>query len=317
MDKPKVTPKDFFLWAGAMIALYVSVFSFIALLFEYIEYLYPDTLSYWVDPFSGGIRFAMASLIVLVPLTILLMRLIRNDIARYPEKVNLWIRRWALVLTVFIAGATVVGDLIALLNTFLGGELTTRFLLKVLVVLFVAGGLFLHFLADLRGYWTMNPKRAKMAGLGLGAVVLIAIFSGFFIMGTPGEVRLMRFDSQKISDLQNIQWQIINYWQQKEELPTTLSELEDPLSGQNVPTDPQSGAAYGYRVTTAPYSFELCADFNVASREVPPGAGSTVRYYGEFDNEDWKHGVGEICFERTIDPERYPPYEKPLPTRVF
>jgi len=145
MDK-KVTPKDFFLWAGAMVALYGSVIALIALLFEYIDRTYPDSLEHYVDPYSGGIRFAMASLIVLVPVTIVLMRFIRNDIARAAEKAELWVRRWALVFTVFIAGAMVVGDLIALINTFLGGDLTTRFILKILVVLFVAGGGFLHFL---------------------------------------------------------------------------------------------------------------------------------------------------------------------------
>src|SRR3990167_2257901 len=109
MDKPKVTPKDFFLWAGAMVALYGSVISFITLLFQYINHTFPDPLDYYVDPYSGGIRFAMASLIVLVPVTILLMRYIRKDIMNEPSKGELWVRRWALVLTVFVAGAAVVG----------------------------------------------------------------------------------------------------------------------------------------------------------------------------------------------------------------
>ena len=51
MDKPKVTPKDFFLWAGAMIALYASVVAFIALIFSYLDFVYPDQLAYYTpDP---------------------------------------------------------------------------------------------------------------------------------------------------------------------------------------------------------------------------------------------------------------------------
>src|SRR5262245_20515674 len=139
MDKPKVTPKDFFLWVAAMIALYVSVFSLIALFFQYIDYTFPDALNYYVDPYSGGIRAAMASLLVLFPTFLLLMRFIRKDIERVPEKKDLWVRRWALFLLVFVAGATIVIDLITLINYFLGGDLTMRFILKVLVVLLVAG----------------------------------------------------------------------------------------------------------------------------------------------------------------------------------
>ena len=231
----KVTPKDFFLWAGAMVALYGSIISFITLLFEYINYMFPDPLGhYYLDPFSGSMRFAMASLIVLVPVTLILLRFIRKDISRTPEKNDLWVRRWALVLTVFIAGSAIVGDLIALINSFLGGDLTTQFLLKVVVLLFVASATFLHFLADLRGHWVKNPERAQMIGWIAGTLVFITIMAGFFIIGTPSEVRLMRYDNQKVADLQNIQSQIVNYWQQKEQVPTSLLEVEDPLSNQFV-----------------------------------------------------------------------------------
>lgn len=307
MDRLKVTPKDFFLWAGAMVALYGSVISFIALLFEYINNQFPDPLDYYVDPYSGGIRFAMATLIVLVPVTILLMRFIRSDIAREPIKNELWVRRWALVLTVFVAGAAVIGDLIALINYFLGGDLTTRFVLKVIVLLVVAGAVFFHFLADLRGYWSANPERAKMVGFGAGILVLLAIVSGFFILGSPMEMRLIRFDSQKISDLQNVQWQIVNYWQQKQRLPSDITDLNDPLSGFSLPVDQQIGYSYRYE-KTGDLSFKLCATFNKG------GGGDPYiprpKMDGGLEGDTWQHGAGEVCFDRSIDPERYPPYSK-------
>ena len=306
MNTPKVTPKDFFLWAGAMIALYSSVFAFIALLFQYINYAYPDPLtSYYIDPFSSGIRFAMASLIVMVPVSILLMRVIRKDIEAVPGKAELWIRRWALVLTIFIAGFAVVGDLIMLINYFLGGDLTTRFVLKVFVLLLVAAAVFMHFLADLRGYWVRFPSRAQMVGWAAGALVILSIIAGFFIMGSPSQVRLYRFDSEKVNNLENIQWQIISYWQQKQSLPASLAELEDPISGWIIPQDPQGGA-YRYE-KKGNLQFELCADFNAETRKGMDGQSVPARPYGSMDS-NWQHGEGETCFDRTIDPERYPPY---------
>lgn len=311
---PKVTPKDFFLWAGAMFAIYGSVIAFITLLFQYINHAYPDPLSYAYEafgaPYSGPMRFAMASLIVLVPVAMILMRIIRKDIATVPEKSELWVRRWALVLTVFVAGFAVVGNAITLVNYFLGGDLTMRFGLKVLVLFLVAGGAFLHFLADLRGYWKEFPSRAQMVSYGAAAVVLAAIVAGFFIMGSPGQVRLERFDSQKISTLEEIQWQIVSYWQQKQALPNSLSEIEDPISGWKVPTDPQGGE-FTYQ-KTGDMSFRLCATFNVESRE-SAGSSMPIRAYGPIEG-NWVHGAGEHCFDRSIDPERYPPFEKkPLP----
>ncbi len=302
----KVGPKDFFLWAGAMVALYAGVVSFIALLFNYIEYAFPNALAYG-SPYSRGISYQMASLIVLTPVLLVLMRMIRGTIAKDPSRQDIWVRRWALYLTVFIAGATVVGDLIILLTTFLQGhELTAGFLLKTLVVLLVAGAAFLHFLADLRGYYGAHPGRASMIMWSVGVCVVIAIVSGFLIVGTPYQARMYLQDQQKISDLQGIQSQIVLFYQQKEELPETLLELEDPLSGYAVPTDAQTGEPYRYE-KTGNLSFSICAAFNKESR----GDIETRPVYG-FEQENWQHPAGEHCFDRTIDPERYRPFGKPV-----
>jgi len=310
MNHPKVTPKDFFLWAGAMIALYSSVFAFLALLFQYINYAFPDPLAYYYsDPFSGGIRFAMATLIVMVPVAVLLFRYIRRDIAVDHSKADLWIRRWALVLTIFIAGLAVVGDLITLINYFLGGDITMRFVLKVAVLLLVAAGVFMHFLADFRGYWTKYPDRARLVSYGAAIAVILAIATGFFIMGSPAQVRLYRFDSQKVSDLQSIQYQVVNYFQQKESLPTNVDELADPLSGWTMPKDPQGGE-YRYE-RTGELSFRVCAEFNAESQGGDPSISRPIDVYG-VEGENWQHDAGEHCFDRTIDPQRYPPYGKPV-----
>ncbi len=173
MHTHKVTPKDFFLWAGAMVALYGSVTSFITLLFAYINQAFPDALEgsyYYYDPYSGSIRFAMATLIVLVPVAILLLNLIRSDIAKDSGKADLWVRRWALFLTLFIAGFAMATDLIVLINYFLGGEVTARFFLKIAVVLLVAAAIFMHFLADYWGYWIKFPGKARMVGAAARAL---------------------------------------------------------------------------------------------------------------------------------------------------
>lgn len=317
MDKPRVTPKDFFLWIAAMIALYVSVFSLISLLFDYINYAYPDALNSYIDPYSSSMRNEIASLVVLFPVFLLLMRFIRNDILRDALKKEIWVRRWVLFLTLFVAGVTIVVDLITLINTFLGGDLSTRFTLKVLVVFLIAGAGFLHFLADLRGYWTQYPSRSKMVGWGASAVVLCTIIAGFFIIGSPNQVRLYRFDDQKVNDLTTIQYQIVNYWQQKQKLPATIVDLQDPISGFVAPKDPQTGDPYRYEAA-GKLSFKLCANFNAET--LAGGAGgviarptSPIELGGkDLENQGWKHGAGGTCFERTIDPERYPPFGKPI-----
>jgi hypothetical protein len=221
------------------------------------------------------------------------------------------------VFTVFLAAAAVVVDLITLINYFLGGDLSARFVLKVAVVLLVASGFFMHFLADIKGYWTKNPHYARMVGWGAFAVVIASIVSGFFIMGSPAQVRLYRFDDQKIGDLQNIQYQVLNYWQTKERLPQTLAETEDPLSGFTIPRDAQTGESYTYEIVKAPYMFKLCATFNAETQKSSsyydkntPSQVAYPSFPADISNSSWNHGEGEHCFERTIDPDKYPPYKK-------
>lgn len=317
MEKPKATPKDFFLWAGAMIALYGSVFALISLFFDYITYAFPDPLNtyYGYSPYQAEMSFEIATLIVLFPTFLILMRIIRKDIAADRSRRDIWVRHWALFLTLFVAGATIVGDLIALLYTFLsGGDLTVSFLLKVLVVLLVAGAGFLHFLADWRGYWVEYPNKAKQVGYAVAVLILASIVAGFLIIGTPWEARQYRLDQEKIMHLQSLQWQIVSYWQQKQTLPESLSELTDPISGSYVPVDPETGQMYGYRAT-GPLSFELCAEFSTANQGGRPDRMITAvplepKTQVHVGGDTWDHEAQPTCFERTIDPDRYPPFNK-------
>ncbi len=307
MEKPRTTPKDFFLWAGAMISLYWAAISFIFLIFNYIDYAFPNALSYLPsNPYDNNIGFEMASIIVFLPIYMLLSWLIRRDIAADHSRKDIWVRRWALILTLFVAGATMAGDLVALLAKFFSGdELTAAFLLKVLTLLLIAAIAFMHFIADYWGYWEQYPSRRRSVCTGVGLMAIVSIVIGFVMFGTPSAARQYRFDEQRVGDLQSIQSQITYYWQRKQSLPANLSDLNDALSNYTVPADPETGAQYTYK-RNSPLDFALCATFareslgTYSNMPMAPGA------YGSAGN-NWQHSAGETCFDRSIDPQLYPP----------
>lgn len=307
-NKPNVTAKDFFLWLGAMVALYVFIVTFILLIHQYIQVWFPDVAlePYGSSFYSETIRFAIASLIVSFPLYVWLTRMLHQDIRKNPLKKELWVRRWLVFLALFVGGLAMAIDFIVVINTFLSGELTTRFLLKALVILVVVGAAFWYYLNELRGTWELQERQSKIVGAVVGIIVLISIVGGFFVVGSPFDERQYRIDEERIGDLSSIQSQIIFYWQAKQELPTALEDLDDPLSGFSVPTDPETEESYVYRQVDGT-TFELCATFAKESRD-------DIR---RFDGESWEHEAGEACFERTIDPDKYPPLEsgalKPRP----
>src|SRR3989344_1321840 len=215
MERQKTTPRDFFLYLGAMVTLYWSAGSLIALFFTIIDAIFKDQLNYFFDPYSSGIRFAIASLIVVFPVSVLLFRSIKGDVMGEPAKLLLPIRRWFFAFTVFLTSAALIGDIIALLNTFLGGEITTRFVLKVASVIVVAGLVFWYCFLELRTKPEAPAVVRKEFLWGAPILVLAAVITGFAVMGSPSAIRALRFDERRVQDLGSIQWEIVNYWEQK------------------------------------------------------------------------------------------------------
>ena len=306
--KPKTTPKDFFLWLGAMVTLYVSAVSLILLIHQYIDIFFPNQVLNYGDPYSGAIRFAIASLLVMYPLFVWIMWVLHKDIRENPEKKELWVRRWLVFLTLFISGLTMAGDIISVIYVYLQGDLSVRFALKALTILVVLGAGFWYFLNELKGAWEVKAGLSKAIGAVVSVIVLGTVAASFFIIGSPESARLMKLDDQKVMDLQNIQYQVVNYWQQKQKFPASISDLEDPLMGFVAPKDPQTGEAYVYKPGEG-MSFSVCATFNLPSRSSGTDISRPVPV-GDLYNENWTHEAGEKCFERIIDPERFPPYKK-------
>jgi hypothetical protein len=217
---------------------------------------------------------------------------------------------------------TIVTDLVILVQYFVSGEITTRFILKVALTAVVAGLTGWYYVRILRNTTSMR----KLFGLVSIVLVVGMIAWSFSVIGSPMDQRKLRIDQRRVDDLQSIQWQVISYWQQKEKLPAALTDISTPLSGFMIPQDPefQKGRVYQY-AKTGDKSFELCATFDLPMPKgwVPGSTGgvypmggmrdvavSAVAPYPGVGGDSWDHDAGYKCFARTIDPEIYPPFPK-------
>ena len=299
-----MTAKDFFLHIAVIALLYTGTVALLNVLFRVINVAFPQVSQYSYFA-STSISLPVATLIVVFPLFLFLANLLRRGYVADPSRKEYPVRKWLIYITLFIAGAVLAGDLVTLIYFFLDGqELTTGFILKILSVLVVTGAIFGYYMDDLKDRLT-NTRR-NIWRIVAAVLVLGSIVAGFSVLGTPSSQRMLRYDSQKVSDLQSIQWQVVNYWQQKGVLPATLAELQDPISGFMIPTDPQTRVPYEYEKTGI-LSFNLCAEFNKQA-QIVNGSVARIAYpepMGKL-NESWQHEAGRQCFERTIDPELYP-----------
>ncbi|MDO8676846.1 MAG: DUF5671 domain-containing protein [Candidatus Azambacteria bacterium] len=151
----KVSPKDVFLHLLAILTLYGSATAFLVLIFQYVNIYFPDPISsdyYYLNSARGAIRWSISSLSVIFPVYILTSWFLNKSYLMEPEKRNLRIRKWLVYFTIFTASLIIIGDLVTLIYNLLGGELTMRFILKVLAVFFVSGAVFFYYFWDLKKY---------------------------------------------------------------------------------------------------------------------------------------------------------------------
>lgn len=327
----KLSPKLFFLSLGLLVSLIANVISFLNLVFATLDKRFPDVLNatyeYGYNTYSfESMRTALAALIIFFPVFLIISyfwnKATNKELGHYDEI----LKKWVIYLIVFLASVTVVVDLVTLVRYFISGEITSRFILKVISVLIVAKIAGLNYLSELNVKIPLIPKKKNLL-FGICSVVLFlfVIIYGFFVMGSPKEQRNLRLDQKRTEDLQSIQYQVINYWQQKESLPTSLSDLKNPVSNYLIPVDPefQKGLSYEYK-NLGKQKFELCATFTLPAPKgwikngsegyyaVAPtkGVSEPSMPYPPGINDSWDHKEGRTCFERTIDPELYPPFPK-------
>lgn len=129
---------------------------------------------------------------------------------------------------------------------------------------------------------SMNTTFALFGSLA----VAIAVISGLYLGGSPGEQRLLRFDERRVEDLRILSRAIERRWDKTERLPQELVELVDGQRLGSIPLDPTTGSGYVYEPISI-NAYRLCADFSKSSTKPQL-------------NSFWAHESGYQCFTFTL-----------------
>lgn len=148
--RASVSAREAFLYLVMFATLYFFAYHLGSLLFDLINRAWPDAAEVGYRGFGSSMRWATAAILISFPVFAYVSHYVARDVARHPIKRLSPVRRWLTYLTLFIAATILIGDMTTLLYNLLGGELTTRFVLKVLVVAAIAGSVFGYYLWDLR-----------------------------------------------------------------------------------------------------------------------------------------------------------------------
>lgn len=327
----KLHPRFFFLSLGLLITLITSVVSLLNLIFGTLDKKFPDVLnsSYQYGYMSydyESIRGALATLIIFFPVFLIVAYFWKKFTYGEMGSIDTIIKKWVIYIILFLSALVLAIDLVILVRYFISGEITNRFIFKVVSAFVVAALVMKYYYVS--EIWNRSQKLKNTLGIIYIAfsVVLVsfAIVYSFVVMGSPKTQRLLRLDDRRVNDLMNLQNQIINYWQQKEKLPENLKVLANPMTGYSLPVPPvfNEGENYEYNIKDEKkLSFELCATFAAEMQKGWRESGnggispmmareSNIAYPVGGINESWDHKIGRTCFERSIDKDIYPPISK-------
>lgn len=149
--RPYVSAREAFLYLVLFILLGVVAWNLGSLLFALIDTAVHDELEEgygWPIDRATQIRYAIAALVVGGPLFAWLALHIRKQRRTNPAMQRSRVRKWLTYATLIIASCTLIGDVISLVYNFLAGELSTRLILRLLVVAVLSGGVFFYFIRD-------------------------------------------------------------------------------------------------------------------------------------------------------------------------
>jgi hypothetical protein len=219
---------------------------------------------------SGVLQFAISALIIATPIFYFLSSLIYKGLRKQELEKDSGIRRWLTYFIILISSLIILGVLIATITNFLSGELTTRFILKSLVVVIIAATTFSFYFYDIkREDLVKNDKIVKIFFFASLALVITAFILAWFYVDSPKVMRARRLDQIVINNISNIESAVNSYYEKNKALPDSINQLlnnPDFYLNDKMLKDPESGADIIYNKKGVK-EFELCATFRTSNKE--------------------------------------------------
>lgn len=294
MAQKTTAAKIMFYYLLVLVALCFAAIGIGQILFQVINAIFPESTYYYDGVLSQStLRFGISSVIVAAPIYWFITHLINKELASKELDPHSAVRKWLTYLILFVSSIIVLGLLIGILNSFLNGELTIKFVLKWLTVLVISGTIFLYYLYDIRRddfkeKGIIHIFRAVFLLLALGSLI-----AGFLYVDFPSEVRAQREDQTRVDRLRSITYQIDEYYRKNEQLPQQLADITT-LPGQL--KDPVTQEPFGYTIKGED-EYELCATFETSVKEQAESGAPRYEYWVD---PDFVHGAGKHCFDKEV-----------------
>jgi len=283
-----------FLYIISLITLGWLAISSGIIIFQLINKYIPDAISGYRNCYdSSAIRFAIASIIVASPIYYISTWKINKHLRAGELQKESNIRKWLSYLIILVSSVVIIGSLIAVIFGFLEGELTSRFLLKIVTMLVISGTVLSYYFYDIkREIITGEKDKVLKIYFIFSLIVSIAILIlAMFFVESPFNARNKKIDDKTVQNMSQTKNSIDTFVSNSDRLPNTLEELKN--SRYYYPKS-ETIENIDYKIISKE-KYKLCADFKTSSED----DDCRSFYY----NEQWQHKKGYQCIEKTVNIE--------------
>ena len=295
-----------------MLSLVALVFMSLAtgmIVFQIINKHIVDVLNQYRGRFSPDqLKFAISALIISAPIFYFTTRQIFKNLFSGTLDRDSQIRKWLTYFILLVSSVVMTGWFIAVVNSFLDGELTHKFILKALTAVGIAAIIFSFYLYDIKRDKVAGVKNNVIRTYFYGSlIIVIAIFgASLFVIESPKETRDRKMDNAVLLKLNRLDSSIRSYYIENEKLPVDFEELKVEFSHLDNEDfeDSVTGAKFKYTVKEAKI-YEFCASFRTSNKDA-----SDV--YKNLYGKEWEHDTGHQCFEKKIREEKIRLEPRPL-----
>lgn len=298
----KQNAKYAFYYLLSLVALVFMSLSVGMIAFSIIDKTIPDILNNTVGAFDSQLKFAISALFIAAPIFYVVSSFIHKGLHKGELNKESGIRRWLTYFILLVSSLVVLGVFIGVINVFLGGEFTGRFILKALSVFIISGAVFAFYFYDIK---RESPDKAdKVVKIfffsSLGLVVAAFVASWFFVE-SPQVARNRRIDQALINNIYSIESSVNSYYDKYHKLPDILDSVKNDGSIYTDPQafiDPETKAPIIYN-RVSDKDFELCATFRQDS-SVDNGTNGRYAYPVSTSSDNKNHRAGYQCLKGNL-----------------
>lgn len=296
----KQTPKYAFYYMLSLVALIFLALSSGVAIFQIINKNIVDILENFQTGYSSElIKFAISALFISAPVYYLSMRAISKSLFSGAMDKDSAVRRWLTYFILFVASVVMLGWLIGILNSFLNGDLTSKFILKALTALLISASIFYFYFYDIKRAEVVNVKNKVITIYFYSSLVFViaVLVSAFMFVESPTETRNIKYDIATLQNFSQIENALNIYYDENKKLPENLDKLvgwsKASFLTDKILTDKITNKKYEYRIK-GKNNYELCADFKTSNKD----KGTNMDY--NYIDELWLHDKGYQCLEKKI-----------------